>query len=103
MSKTKCCRERRLGVDLVHDDVEKNLLKERKTIQTADNLLSRVSEETCEQIRKLKATLHCIDRDLENKKCNLRIHRHAISLKKTDFDLNTHCDAHLHRCDKPCA
>ncbi|XP_020284852.1 tektin-1 isoform X2 [Pseudomyrmex gracilis] len=90
-------RERRLGVDLVHDDVEKNLLKERETIQTADNFLSRVSEETCEQIRKLKATLHCIDRDLENKKCNLCIHRHTMSLKETDFDLNTHRDAHLHR------
>lgn len=92
-----------MGIDLVHDDVEKSLLKEQKTIQEADNLLSRISEETCEQIRKLKAALRCIDRDLENKECNLHIDRCAASLKETDCNLSTRRDARSDRCDKSCA
>jgi len=83
-------RERRLGIDLVHDDVEKNLLKEREVIQRAENLLDRIWKETDEQIRKLKATLYYIDRDLENKDTNLHIDRRNIILKETDFNLSTY-------------
>ncbi|XP_067217319.1 tektin-1 [Linepithema humile] len=87
----KCltARERRLSVDLVHDKVEKKLLEERGMIQKAESSLGRILGEICEQIRKLKATLYHIDRDLENKECNLYIDRRNIVLKETDFDLNT--------------
>ncbi|KAL0112530.1 hypothetical protein PUN28_012091 [Cardiocondyla obscurior] len=82
----KClaARERRLGIDLVYDDVEKNLLKEHDAIKKAGSLLGRVLQETCEQIRKLKATLYHLDRDLENKESNLRIDRRNVTLKETD-------------------
>lgn len=83
-------RGRRLGIDLVHDDVEKNLLKEREVIQRAENLLDRIWKETGEQIRKLKATLYHIDHDLENKESNLHIDYRNIILKETDFNLNTY-------------
>ncbi|XP_011251049.2 tektin-1 [Camponotus floridanus] len=85
-------RERRLGIDLVHDDVEKNLLKEREVIQRAENLLDRIWKETNEQIRKLKATLYYIDHDLENKDTNLHIDRRNIILKETDFHLSIYHD-----------
>ncbi|XP_011633588.1 tektin-1 [Pogonomyrmex barbatus] len=85
-------RECRLGIDLVHDDVERNLLKEREVIQEAENLLSRILEETCEQIRKLKATLYYIDHDLENKESNLHIDRRNVTLKENDFNLSIYHD-----------
>lgn len=81
-----------MSIDLVHDEVEKKLLEERGMIQKAESFLGRILEETCEQIRKLKATLYHIDRDLENKESNLHIDRRNIALKETDFNLNTCCD-----------
>ncbi|XP_014489348.1 PREDICTED: tektin-1 [Dinoponera quadriceps] len=87
----KClnARERRLNIDLVRDDVERELLKEREMIKEAENLLGRVVGEICEKIRKLKATLYHIDNDQENKECNLQIDRRNVALKNTDFNLNT--------------
>ncbi|XP_028049591.2 tektin-1 [Monomorium pharaonis] len=86
----KClaAREGRLGIDLVHDDVERSLLKEREVIQRAENLLDRILKETCEQIRKLKATLYHIDQDLKNKESNLCIDRRNVTLRETDFNLS---------------
>ncbi|KAM0729178.1 Tektin-1 [Formica fusca] len=81
-------RECRLGIDLVHDNVEKNLLKEREVIQRAESLLDQIWKETGEQIRKTKATLYYIDHDLENKESNLHIDRYNINLKETDFNLS---------------
>lgn len=77
-----------MGIDLVHDDVEMNLLKEREIIQKAENLLDQMWKENGEQIRKTKATLYYIDHDLENKESNLHIDRHNINLKETDFNLS---------------
>ncbi|XP_072761698.1 tektin-1 [Anoplolepis gracilipes] len=88
----KCliARERRLGIDLVHDDVEKNLLKERELIKKSENLLDRIWKEIGEQIRKSKATLYYIDHDLENKESNFHIDHLNISLKEIDCNLNIH-------------
>lgn len=77
-----------MSIDLVYDDVEMNLLKEREVIQGAENLLDRILKKTCEQIRKLKATLYRIDHDLENKENNLHIDRRNVTLKETDFNLS---------------
>lgn len=89
-----------MGIDLVHDDVERNLLKEREVIQGAENLLGQILKDTCEQIRKLKATLYYIDHDLENKESNLRIDRRNVTLKETDFNLKIYHD--ISRLDKSC-
>lgn len=88
--KTTSHRACRLGIDLVHDDVERNLLKEREVIRGAESLSGRVLKETLEQIRKLKATLYHIDRDLKDKESNLHIDRRNVTLKETDFNLSIH-------------
>lgn len=58
-------------------------------IQEAENLLARILDEICEEIRKMKATLYHIDNDHENKECNLHIDRRNVALKESDFNLNT--------------
>lgn len=57
-------------------------------IQRAENLLDQIWKETGEEIRKSKATLYYIDRDLENKETNLHIDRRNLSMKEIDFNLS---------------
>ncbi|KAF7402898.1 hypothetical protein HZH66_005165 [Vespula vulgaris] len=86
----KClvAREHRLGIDLVHDQVEVELLKECDVIKGAEILLTRILEQTQEQIRRLKATLYYMDHDLEDKENNLRIDKHNLTLKETSLNLS---------------
>lgn len=44
-------REKRVGIDLVRDEVEQELIKEAEIIQGVMALLTRTLEETTEQIR----------------------------------------------------
>ncbi|CAL7947556.1 unnamed protein product [Xylocopa violacea] len=83
-------REHRLGIDLVHDNVEKELLKECEVIKGAENLLVRTLEHTQEQIRRLKATLYYMDHELEDKENNLRIDKHNLTLKENSLNLSTY-------------
>ena len=46
-----CFRQRRVSIDLVHDDVERELMKEREVIEGVASLLNRTLEQTNEQIR----------------------------------------------------
>lgn len=50
--------------------------------------MQRILEETCEQIRRLKAALYGIDQDLKNKEDSLRIGRYNMALKEIDLNLN---------------
>lgn len=81
-------RERRLGIDLVRDNVERELLKECEVIMGVENLLVRTLEQTQEQIRRLKASLYYMDHDLEDKENNLRIDRHNLTLRETNMNLS---------------
>ncbi|CAK9812375.1 TEKT1 [Anthophora quadrimaculata] len=81
-------REHRLGIDLVCDEVERELLKECDVIKGAENLLVRILEQTQEQIRRLKATLYYMDHELEDKENNLRIDKHNLTLKETSLNLS---------------
>lgn len=44
-------RQRRRGIDLVHDDPEKELIKEVETLQGVLALLTRTREQADEQLR----------------------------------------------------
>lgn len=73
---------------MVNDNVEKQLRQECKGIKCADQLMSKIVEQTTEQIRRLKSTLYHIDHDLEDKENNLRIDRHNSTLKETSLNLS---------------
>ncbi|XP_048507703.1 tektin-1 [Athalia rosae] len=86
----KClmARERRLGIDLVHDNVERELRQECEVIKGIENLLVCTTEQAHEQIRRLKATIYYMDKDLEDKENNLQIDRHNLTLKENSFNLS---------------
>ncbi|XP_069673302.1 tektin-1 [Periplaneta americana] len=81
-------REGRLGIDLVHDDVESELLKEVETIEGAQSLLRRTLEQTNEQIRLLRSTKYFLDRDNEDKTNALNIDMYCASLQETSLNLS---------------
>jgi Tektin family len=45
------CRQKRIGIDLVHDDAEKELIKEVEVYQGVLALLHRTKEQMNEQMR----------------------------------------------------
>ncbi|XP_075217942.1 tektin C [Lycorma delicatula] len=81
-------REGRLGIDLCCDIVEIELKKEFEVIDGARSLLSRCLEQVKEQIRRTRAMIYTLVRDLEDKTNVLVIDKHNASLKETSLNLS---------------
>uniref|UniRef100_A0A2C9K6W4 Tektin n=1 Tax=Biomphalaria glabrata TaxID=6526 RepID=A0A2C9K6W4_BIOGL len=60
-------REKRVGIDLVHDDVQKELLKEIETIEGVQSLLKRTLEQATEQLRLNRKAKYQLEKDLKDK------------------------------------
>jgi len=60
-------REKRVGIDLVHDDVQKELLKEVETIEGVQALLNRTLEQSTEQLRLNRKAKFQLEKDLKDK------------------------------------
>lgn len=73
-----------------HDNVEKELLKEMKTIEGAEMILQRALEQVQEIMRELRATLYLLNRDIEDKLRVLSIERDCLNLKETSLSLSVY-------------
>ncbi|NWZ12325.1 TEKT1 protein, partial [Agelaius phoeniceus] len=73
-------RQRRVGIDLVHDEVEQQLLKEVEVLQGIIALLERTLEQTNEQIRRNRSAKYDLDMDLKDKFTALTIDDYCASL-----------------------
>ncbi|XP_063061879.1 tektin-1 isoform X2 [Engraulis encrasicolus] len=60
-------REKRMGIDLVHDEVEVELMKQREVIEGVAALLERTLEQTNEQIRLNRSAKYYLEKDLQDK------------------------------------
>lgn len=74
-------RQRRTDIDLVHDDVEKELLKEVEVLEGVCALLERTHEQAVEQIRLNKKAKFNLEKDLKDKFAALSIDKHNAELK----------------------
>jgi len=74
-------REKRQKIDLVHDNVEIELLKEVEVIEGVQGLLRRTLEETVEQIRLLRSAKYYLEKDMKDK-------LHANSIDNSCATLN---------------
>ncbi|KAM7231772.1 hypothetical protein CapIbe_016533 [Capra ibex] len=74
-------REKRVGIDLVHDEVEQELIKEEEIIRGVMTLLTRTLEQTCEQIRLNRSAKYNLEKDLRDKFT-------AITIDDICFSLN---------------
>ncbi|KAF0872630.1 TEKT1 protein, partial [Crocuta crocuta] len=72
--------ERRVGIDLVHDEVEQELVKEAEVIRGVTALLTRTVEEASEQIRLNRSAKYKLEKDLKDKFVALTIDDVCVSL-----------------------
>ncbi|NWV67539.1 TEKT1 protein, partial [Malurus elegans] len=73
-------RQRRVGIDLVHDEVERELEKEVEVLQGIIALLERTLEQTDEQIRRNRSAKYSLEMDLKDKFMALTIDDYCASL-----------------------
>nr|XP_013817389.1 PREDICTED: tektin-1 isoform X2 [Apteryx mantelli mantelli] len=80
-------RERRVGIDLVHDEVEQELVKEVEVLQGVIALLERTLEQTNEQIRLNRSAKYKLEMDLRDKFTALMIDDYCASLTNNSPDI----------------
>ncbi|XP_061074095.1 tektin-1 [Conger conger] len=60
-------RENHVGIDRVHDEVERELIKEREVTEGVISLLQRTLEQTNEQMRLNRSAKYWLEKDLQQK------------------------------------
>lgn len=67
--------------------MERNLRREREIILSSLSILEKLHAETVEQIRKLRASIYLLDRDLVNKESSLQIDQQNLVLRENQIDM----------------
>ncbi|NWV44256.1 TEKT1 protein, partial [Grantiella picta] len=80
-------RQRRVGIDSVHDEVERELVKEVELHQSIIALLGRTLEQTDEQIRRNRSAKYNLEMDLKDKFTALTIDDYCASLTNDTPDI----------------
>ncbi|XP_070591120.1 tektin-1 isoform X2 [Erythrolamprus reginae] len=80
-------RERRVGIDLVHDEVEQELIKEVEVFQGALALLERTMQQTDEQLRLNRTAKYNLEQDLKDKYMALTIDNYCSNLTNNSPDI----------------
>lgn len=80
-------REKRTSIDLVHDDVQKQLIKEVETIEGVQALLRRTLEQSIEQIRLNKKAKYQLEKDLKDKFDAVNIDEYCAELRNNSAGL----------------
>ncbi|XP_040484135.1 tektin-1 [Ursus maritimus] len=81
-------REKRVGIDLVHDEVEQELVKEAEIICGVMALLTRTLEEVSEQIRLNRSAKYNLEKDLKDKFVALTIDDVCFSLNNNSPNIH---------------
>lgn len=74
-------RQNRVGIDLVHDDVQKELIKEVEVIEGVMALLKRTIEQAKEQERLNRKAKYNLEKDLKDKGTAVDIDEYCAELK----------------------
>ncbi|NWZ23449.1 TEKT1 protein, partial [Asarcornis scutulata] len=80
-------RQRRVGIDLVHDEVEQELVKEVEVLQGVIALLECTLEQTIEQIRLNRSAKYNLEMDLKDKFTASKIDSYCASLTNNTPDV----------------
>lgn len=81
-------RENRRGVDMTNDEVDQELRREIVVIRSCQEMLDKCLKETVEQIRRLKATVYLLDRDMSNKGKSYAIDELNVSLRSNQQQMH---------------
>ncbi|XP_001366706.1 tektin-5 [Monodelphis domestica] len=76
-------REKRIGVDLVHDAVEKNLIQEADMLKCCQDQMRKLAERCELQLRDNRDAQHALERDLADKNSAQFIDEKCYNLRNT--------------------
>ncbi|NXN48680.1 TEKT5 protein, partial [Rynchops niger] len=81
-------REMRKGIDLVHDDVEKNLIKEVDAFKDCQEILTKLAEKINQQLGINRDAQHALEQDLSDKNTACFIDEKCFNLHNTSNSIN---------------
>ncbi|XP_007188468.2 tektin-5 [Balaenoptera acutorostrata] len=76
-------REKRIGIDLVHDNVEKNLIQEVDLLKCCQEQMRKLAQRIDIQMRDNRDAQHALERDLEDKNSAEFIDGKCLNLRNT--------------------
>ncbi|XP_074201532.1 tektin-5 [Camelus bactrianus] len=76
-------REKRIGIDLVHDNVEKNLIREVDLLKCCQEQMRKLAQRIDLQMRDNRDAQHALERDLEDKNSAEFIDEKCLNLRNT--------------------
>ncbi|XP_040829875.1 tektin-5 [Ochotona curzoniae] len=76
-------REKRIGIDLVHDNVEKNLIREVDLLKCCQEQLRKLFQRIDIQMRDNRDAQHALERDIEDKHSAQFIDEKCFNLRNT--------------------
>ncbi|XP_061848233.1 tektin-5 [Colius striatus] len=81
-------REKREEIDLVHDDVEKNLIKEADAFKDCQEILKRTAERISQQLDTNRCVQHALEKDLSDKNSSHFIDDKCFNLRNTSDNIS---------------
>ncbi|NXG84521.1 TEKT5 protein, partial [Stercorarius parasiticus] len=81
-------REMRKGIDLVHDDVEKNLIKEVDAFKDCQEILTKLAQNISQQLGINRDAQHALEQDLSDKNTACFIDEKCFNLNNTSNSIN---------------
>ncbi|XP_010608273.1 tektin-5 [Fukomys damarensis] len=88
-------REKRIGIDLVHDSVEKNLIREVDLLKCCQERMRQFAQRVDIQMRDNRDAQHALERDLEDKNSAQFIDEKCFNLRNT-----SDCISYFHGMEK---
>ncbi|EDL96225.1 similar to hypothetical protein FLJ32871 [Rattus norvegicus] len=81
-------REKRIGIDLVHDNVEKNLIREVDLLKCCQDQMRKLAKRIDFQIRDNRDAQHALERDIEDKSSSQYIDESCFNLRNTSDSIS---------------
>ncbi|KFM09153.1 Tektin-5, partial [Aptenodytes forsteri] len=81
-------REKRKGIDLVHDYVEKNLIKEVDVFKDCQEILTKLAQKISKQLGINRDAQHALEQDLSDKNSAHFIDEKCFNLRNTSDSIN---------------
>ncbi|KAM6078068.1 tektin-5 [Theristicus caerulescens] len=81
-------REKRNGIDLVHDNVEKNLIKEVEVFKDCQEILTKLAQKISQQLGINRDAQHALEKDLSDKNSAHFIDEKCFNLRNTSDSIS---------------
>ncbi|XP_052028660.1 tektin-5-like [Apodemus sylvaticus] len=76
-------REKRMGIDMVHDNMEKNFLREADLLKCCQDQMRKLAKRIDFQVQDNRDAQHAVEQDIEDKSSAQSIEERCLNLKNT--------------------